>query len=97
MYCFLLHSLNYNSVVCSPAIVWGVLVLVQVVQGLDNGHDLPALGWSSWNHFAGAVNETILMDAADQMVQLGLRYAVFCCLCCHGIVVFALMARHHPT
>lgn len=56
------------------AAVAAVLV-VDSAWALDNGHDLPGMGWSSWNHFAGGVNETILMQAADVMVDKGLREA----------------------
>ena len=44
------------------------------VCALDNGVSrTPAMGWSSWNHFAGKVNEKILLDAADALVSSGLR------------------------
>eukprot|EP00929_Paragymnodinium_shiwhaense_P060756 TRINITY_DN30326_c0_g1_i2.p1 TRINITY_DN30326_c0_g1~~TRINITY_DN30326_c0_g1_i2.p1 ORF type:complete len:634 (-),score=99.44 TRINITY_DN30326_c0_g1_i2:327-2171(-) len=43
---------------------------------LDNGVDpTPAMGWSSWNHFLGNVNESLLIGAADVMVSSGLREA----------------------
>ena len=34
---------------------------------------LPALGWNSWNAFGCNINETRIMAAAKQMVNLGLK------------------------
>eukprot|EP00039_Didymoeca_costata_P015960 m.278632 g.278632 ORF g.278632 m.278632 type:complete len:599 (+) comp16316_c1_seq7:78-1874(+) len=53
-----------------------VLLCCLCVNGLDNGLGrTPALGWSSWNKFAGNVNEKILLEAADAFVSSGLRDA----------------------
>ena len=32
----------------------------------------PALGWSSWNYFATAINESLILDMGDAMVETGL-------------------------
>lgn len=42
---------------------------------LDNGFTLPALAWSSWNHYQGDVSDSLLRAAADAMVSSGLRDA----------------------
>ena len=42
---------------------------------LDNGFPLPALGWSSWNHFGGSVTDALLREVADAMVSSGLQAA----------------------
>ncbi|XP_030551033.1 alpha-galactosidase 1-like [Rhodamnia argentea] len=40
---------------------------------LSNGLGVtPPMGWNSWNHFACAVNETIIRETADAMVSTGL-------------------------
>ena len=36
---------------------------------------LPALGWNSWNTFECDVNETKILTAANQVVNLGLKDA----------------------
>jgi alpha-galactosidase len=33
----------------------------------------PPMGWNSWNHFAGNINETVLEQAADAMVSTGMQ------------------------
>ena len=43
--------------------------------GLDNGYNVPALGWSSWNTFRKGINETMLLRQADAMVSSGMRDA----------------------
>ena len=44
---------------------------------LDNGlgRDRPALGWSSWNHFACGIHDTLFRQTADALVASGLRDA----------------------
>ncbi len=36
---------------------------------------LPAMGWNSWNHFAGRVTDAEVRSAADQLVSTGMRDA----------------------
>ncbi len=36
---------------------------------------MPAMGWNSWNHFAGKVTDKDVRDAADALVSTGLRDA----------------------
>ena len=46
--------------------------------GLDNGLGMagPAMGWSSWNHFACAgLNARVIMETADAMASSGLKAA----------------------
>lgn len=56
-----------------------VRVLVSVtcafpVTSLDNGvADLPRFGWSSWNYYGDAINETLIKQQADALVATGLR------------------------
>ena len=41
----------------------------QHAAALDNGAGaLPALGWSSWNLFAGHFNETDILEMADALI-----------------------------
>ncbi|MGA3079917.1 MAG: glycoside hydrolase family 27 protein [Terracidiphilus sp.] len=35
----------------------------------------PPMGWNSWNHFAGNVNDKDIRDAADQLVATGMKDA----------------------
>ncbi|MGD0546420.1 MAG: glycoside hydrolase family 27 protein, partial [Terracidiphilus sp.] len=35
----------------------------------------PPMGWNSWNHFAGNVNDKDIRDAADQLVSTGMKDA----------------------
>jgi alpha-galactosidase len=48
------------------------LISLSCVASLDNGITLPPLGWSTWNHFRGAINETLIKSVADAMVASGL-------------------------
>ena len=51
------------------------------------------MGWSSWNYFGEAINETLLRQTADALVStglrdLGFRYVVnarYKDLCCCGL------------
>lgn len=48
----------------------------------------PQMGWSTWNKFAGNINEQVIRDMADVMVEKGLRDAGYIYLniddCWHG-------------
>ncbi len=35
----------------------------------------PPMGWNSWNHFAGRVNDQVVRQSADQLVSSGMRDA----------------------
>ena len=53
-----------------------LLSLALPTLALDNGVGLtPALGWSTWNTFQGAVSAELLRASADTMVSSGLRDA----------------------
>jgi len=48
-------------------------ILVGGASGLDNGLGLtPQMGWNTWNTFGCNINETIIMQTADKIVDLGL-------------------------
>ena len=50
--------------------------IVKLTYGLDNGVAYtPAMGWSTWNYFFDEINETLVIDIADQMIKLGLHSA----------------------
>jgi len=60
------------------AAVTSSLLLSSPVSGLDNGLGLtPALAFSTWNRFALAVNESLILQLADALVATGLRDAGF--------------------
>ena len=42
---------------------------------LNNGFRVPALGWSTWNHFGSAINHSIIVDTIDALVASGLSSA----------------------
>lgn len=50
--------------------IWIVETMLKAIQG-----KLPALGWNSWNAFGCDVNETKIMTAANEVVNLGLKDA----------------------
>ena len=52
-----------------------ILCLVRGGVALDNGIQLPAMGWSSWNHFGGSVSDALLRECADAIVSSGLAAA----------------------
>ena len=35
----------------------------------------PAMGWNSWNTFAQEINEKLVLEAADALVENGLKDA----------------------
>ena len=50
--------------------------IVELTKGFDNGVAFtPAMGWSTWNYFFDDINETLVMDMADQIIKLGLHSA----------------------
>lgn len=59
---------------CTKIVLVITLLLSQLFVGfsLDNGHLLPALGFSTWNHFGGSVSDSLLREVADAMVSSGL-------------------------
>jgi alpha-galactosidase len=50
------------------------LLLFPIVSlSYDNGLGLtPAMGWNSWNHFGCNVNETLILETAQKVIDLGL-------------------------
>ncbi|KAJ8769957.1 hypothetical protein K2173_009039 [Erythroxylum novogranatense] len=60
----------------SPSITSGGPSFVKVIdrrKAIENGLGLtPQMGWSSWNHFACQINETIIKETADALVSSGL-------------------------
>lgn len=57
----------------NPLLLLCASTLSLAVLALDNGHRLPAMAWSSWNHFQGSVSDPLLREVADAMVSSGLR------------------------
>lgn len=46
----------------------------QLTMAVDNGLGLtPQMGWNSWNKYGCDINETIIIDAAQKMKELGLQ------------------------
>jgi len=53
-----------------------LLATVPLAQGIvrqDGVGKLPALGWNSWNAFSCDITEDDFLNAAQQMVSLGLK------------------------
>ncbi len=51
-------------------------LLVAAVHCLDNGEGLmPPLGFNTWNHFYCNINEKVIRQAADAIINLGLKRA----------------------
>ncbi len=56
--------------------VFAILILCAPVRALDNGlARTPPMGWNSWNKFQCNVSESLIKQAADAMVQTGMRDA----------------------
>lgn len=52
---------------------WGAVRSLCQAAALDNGLMLtPQMGYNTWNAFHDAINETLVLDAIDRMVSLGL-------------------------
>ncbi|KAH8695022.1 alpha-galactosidase/alpha-n-acetylgalactosaminidase [Talaromyces proteolyticus] len=50
------------------------LVTLTGVVALDNGLAVtPQLGWNTWNSFACSLNETVILNAAQRIVDLGFK------------------------
>lgn len=48
------------------------------LDALDNGLGLtPPLAWSTWNRFASAINETLVLEMGDALISTGLAAAGF--------------------
>lgn len=57
-------------------IIFLCLLNIQNTLALENGlARTPPMGWNSWNHFGGNINETIVREIADAMVSSGMRDA----------------------
>ena len=55
-----------------------IISLTLTVSALDNGVGLlPPLGWSTWNRFGFAINETLIHEVADALLATGLARAGF--------------------
>ena len=41
----------------------------------QDGHTgrLPAMGWSTWNEYECAINETVILEVAELLISLGLK------------------------
>lgn len=50
-----------------------VLAPPPAIHALQNGFELPALGWSTWNFFATNISEAVLLRQGDALVASGLR------------------------
>ncbi|KAI1429586.1 glycoside hydrolase family 27 protein [Xylaria sp. FL1777] len=48
---------------------------VSAVEWADGTGKLPALGWNSWNAYHCDINETLILDAANAMVEFGFKDA----------------------
>ncbi|WP_373056531.1 glycoside hydrolase family 27 protein [Zunongwangia sp. H14] len=46
-----------------------------IAQKFDNLAETPPMGWNSWNKFACNINEQVIKDAADAMVESGMKDA----------------------
>ena len=58
------------------SLIFAWISLIKFCSSLNNDAAVtPAMGWSTWNHFALDYNETIILQIADQMIKLGLRNA----------------------
>ena len=50
-----------------------VFIHISLIYSIDNGLGItPPMGWNGWNQFRCEVNETVVKQAVDKIVQLGL-------------------------
>jgi len=60
----------------SPLLLAALFACAPAAVALDNGLGLrPAMGFSTWNHFQGAIGDALLREVADAMVSSGLLAA----------------------
>ncbi|MEO6909325.1 MAG: glycoside hydrolase family 27 protein [Edaphobacter sp.] len=57
------------------ALTYVLLLSTVPAFGQRNIAATPPMGWNSWNHFAGRVNEADVRSAADELVNTGMRDA----------------------
>lgn len=50
---------------------------VSALEWADGTGKLPALGWNSWNAYHCDINETLILDAANAMVEFGFQVLFF--------------------
>ncbi|KAJ5166179.1 Alpha-galactosidase [Penicillium canariense] len=54
--------------------VAAIFLAVGLAVALENGlARTPQLGWNTWNSFACSMNETVILDAAERIVELGFK------------------------
>ncbi len=46
---------------------------VSALEWADGAGRLPALGWNSWNAYHCDINETLILDAANAMIEFGFK------------------------
>jgi alpha-galactosidase len=60
---------------CFARCLLTVVLLASPLAAQTSSAALPPMGWNSWNHFAGRVNDADVRSAADQLVSTGMRDA----------------------
>ena len=65
----LLFKMALPSVFVGLALVGSSYALVS----RDGTGRLPAMGWSSWNEYECAINETVFLDTGALLISLGLK------------------------
>lgn len=58
-----------------PQLALLVLPAVLAIERTNGVGRLPALGWNSWNAYHGDINETIILETAQKIIDLGLKDA----------------------
>jgi alpha-galactosidase len=52
------------------------LPVVSALEWADGTGKLPALGWNSWNAYGCNIDETVILDAAKAMVEIGFKVLI---------------------
>ncbi len=67
---FKVNMINNNS---KLKLVLLIFINLSLIYSIDNGlGKTPPMGWNGWNQFQCEVNETVVKQAADKIIELGL-------------------------
>ena len=56
-----------------PSVLIGLFFLTELTSSLDNGLGrTPPMGWNTYNHFGGEINQTLIVQTVDVIKKLGL-------------------------
>ncbi|KAI0913289.1 glycoside hydrolase family 27 protein [Ustulina deusta] len=69
------HNDNNNRIMSFMTALFFSASAVSALEWADGAGRLPALGWNSWNAYHCDINETLILDAANAMIEFGFKEA----------------------